>query len=157
PVAAERLETWQRQRRLSAPLRLGKMAPQVEKTFAMIDEMVHGKEAPRPGEIRGLPGSPGSVTGRVRVLRHVGELDRVKAGEVLVAPVTTPAWTPVFASAAAVVTDTGSIASHASVVAREYGLPAVVATGDATSRLRDGDLVRVDGARGVVTCLPSTS
>ena len=74
----------------------------------------------------------------------------MQPGEILVAPVTTPGWTPAFARAAAIVTDTGSIASHASIVAREYGIPAVVATENATARLCDGDMITVDGSRGVV-------
>jgi pyruvate,water dikinase len=67
-----------------------------------------------------------------------------------VAQLTAPAWTPLFARAAAVVTDGGSLAAHASLVAREYGIPAVVATGDATTRLSDGQLVMVDGSAGLV-------
>jgi pyruvate,water dikinase len=79
------------------------------------------------------------------------DFERLQAGDVLVAPATTPAWTPLFARAAAVVTDTGSLGSHSSQVAREYGIPAVVCTGDATARLRDGQLVTVDGSSGTVT------
>lgn len=71
-------------------------------------------------------------------------------GEILVARATAPAWTPLFARAAGIVTDGGTLAAHASLVAREYGIPAVVGTGDATGRLRDGDLVTVDGTRGFV-------
>jgi len=71
-------------------------------------------------------------------------------GEVLVAKVTAPAWTPLFTLAAAVVTDGGTLAAHASLVAREYGIPAVVGTGDATTRLRTGQLVTVDGSAGTV-------
>lgn len=74
-----------------------------------------------------------------------------------VATVTTPAWTPAFSRASAVITDTGSIASHASIVAREYGLPAVVATARSTSWLRDGDVVTVDGGRGLVTRAPASA
>ncbi len=71
-------------------------------------------------------------------------------GNVLVAKATAPAWTPLFARAAAVVTDGGTLAAHASLVAREYGIPAVVGTGDATRRLHTGQLVTVDGTTGVV-------
>ena len=74
----------------------------------------------------------------------------MRAGDVLVAPATTPAWTPLFAQAAAVVTDVGSVIAHASLVAREYGIPAVVGTANATSRLREGQVVTVDGTTGVV-------
>jgi len=118
--------------------------------FAEIEQMLHGSAPPAANEIRGNPGSPGRVTGAVRVLLRLEELDRLQPGEVLVAPVTTPGWTPAFARAAAIVTDTGSIASHASIVAREFGIPAVVATGNGTARLCDGQIVTVDGSRGVV-------
>ncbi len=74
----------------------------------------------------------------------------LEPGEILVAPVTDAGWTPLFLQAAALVVDVGGLLSHGSVVAREYGLPAVVATGDATTRLRDGQTVTVDGARAVV-------
>jgi phosphoenolpyruvate synthase/pyruvate phosphate dikinase len=71
-------------------------------------------------------------------------------GDVLVAPYTNPSWTPLFGRAAAVVVDTGAAMSHAAIVAREYGLPAVMGAGDAIRRLSDGQWVRVDGARGLV-------
>jgi pyruvate,water dikinase len=74
-----------------------------------------------------------------------------RAGDVLVAKATTPAWTPLFARATAVVTDGGTLAAHASLVAREYAIPAVVGTGDATVRLHSGQLVTVDGTAGTVT------
>ena len=72
-------------------------------------------------------------------------------GDVLVAPITTPAWTPLFALASAVVTDVGGPLSHSSIVAREYGIPAVLGTGVATERIRSGDVITVDGGAGVVT------
>jgi phosphoenolpyruvate synthase/pyruvate phosphate dikinase len=74
-------------------------------------------------------------------------------GDVLVAPLTTPAWTPLFARAAAVVTDVGGPLSHGSIVAREYGIPAVLGTGAATRRIRSGQMITVDGGAGVVTLL----
>jgi pyruvate,water dikinase len=79
-----------------------------------------------------------------------GDFDRFQPGEVLVGRTTAPAWTPLFARAAAVVTDGGTLAVHASLVAREYGIPAVVATGDATTRLDDGQVVTLDGGAGTV-------
>jgi len=103
-----------------------------------------------PDSVRGVPASPGRATGRARVVRSATEFDRLQAGEVLVCPVTTPSWTQLFERAAAVVTDVGSPASHASIIAREYGIPAVVGTTDGTSRIRDGELVTVDGGAGVV-------
>jgi pyruvate,water dikinase len=103
------------------------------------------------GSIRGLGASPGRAVGRARVVRSAEEWGSLLPGEVLVAPVITPAWTPLFGRAAAVVTDTGSILAHASLVAREHGIPAVLGAGNATTRLRDGQLVEVDGSAGTVT------
>jgi pyruvate,water dikinase len=97
-----------------------------------------------------VPASPGRATGLVRVIRAPHEFDQLLAGEILVAPLTAPAWTPLFTRAAAVVTDVGSAASHASIIAREYGIPAVVGCGDATARLRTGTRVTVDGSTGNV-------
>jgi pyruvate,water dikinase len=100
--------------------------------------------------VSGIPASAGRVTAPVRVVRGPAEFDTLRPGEVLVAPLTAPAWTPLFARAAAVVTDVGSPAAHASIIAREYGIPAVVGCVDATARLRDGQLVTVDGGTGNV-------
>jgi pyruvate,water dikinase len=74
----------------------------------------------------------------------------MKAGEVLVASLTTPAWTPLFARAAAIVTDVGGPLSHGSIVAREYGIPAVLGTGSATTRIHSGQVITVDGSAGIV-------
>jgi pyruvate,water dikinase len=101
-------------------------------------------------DLRGMPASPGRATGPVRVVRGPEGFAHFQPGEVLVAQVTAPAWTPLFGLAAAVVTDGGSLAAHASLVAREYGIPAVVGVGDATERLRDGQRVTVDGSAGIV-------
>lgn len=155
-VAEERRARWRRQARLAPPLMLGRLPRLYEQVFRQVETIVHGDSGPGAGELRGFPGSPGRVTGPVKVLRNADEASRLAAGDILVAPVTTPAWTVAFVRAAAVVTDTGSIASHASIVAREYGIPAVVATGDATARLRDGQVVTVDGSRGVVLLVGAT-
>lgn len=100
--------------------------------------------------LRGTPGSAGIAEGPVRVIHDVGEFGSLRNGDVLVAAYTNPAWTPLFRRAAAVVVDTGSVASHAAIVAREYGIPAVMATVHATTRLTDGQRVRVDGDHGLV-------
>jgi phosphohistidine swiveling domain-containing protein len=106
---------------------------------------------PRTGRtLRGIPVSAGVVEGQVRVVRAASEIDRLVPGEVLVTPTTDTAWTPLFLEAAAVVTELGGALSHAAIVARELGVPAVVNVEGATLRLRDGDRVRVDGTRGVV-------
>jgi pyruvate,water dikinase len=109
-----------------------------------------------PGEagvLRGNPGSPGVVRGRARVLRSLSETTGLRQGEVLVAETTAPPWTPLFATAAAVVTDTGGILSHCAVVAREYRIPAVVGAAMATATIRDGQTVEVDGDAGIVRVL----
>jgi pyruvate,water dikinase len=103
--------------------------------------------------IRGFAGAAGSVEGTVRVLNGPEEGDRLQAGEILVAVTTNVGWTPIFPRAAAVITDVGAPLSHAAIVARELGIPAVVGCGEATTRLRTGDRVRVDGGEGIVTIL----
>jgi pyruvate,water dikinase len=107
-------------------------------------------EAPPDALLAGTPGSAGVVEGTVRVVRSAAEFDKLQSGEILVAPFTNPSWTPLFALAAAVVVDTGGAISHAAIVAREYGVPAVMGTRNATARLVDGQRVRVDGTRGLV-------
>jgi len=101
--------------------------------------------------LAGLPGSSGVATGRVAVLRSPSEQDKIKPGDVLVAPFTDVGWTPLFLVASAVVTELGGPLSHSCVVAREYGVPAVVNVKDATTILKDGEMVSVDGDSGVVT------
>jgi len=100
--------------------------------------------------IKGVGASPGRVTGAARVIRGPEEFGRMKPGDILVAKITTPAWTPLFALASGVVTDVGGPLSHSSIVAREYGIPAVLGTGEATRRIRSGQRVTVDGNSGVV-------
>ncbi|MDP1829485.1 MAG: PEP/pyruvate-binding domain-containing protein [Archangium sp.] len=111
------------------------------------------RPATRGEEFTGIAASMGVVEGPARVIGYVDEGARVLPGEVLVAPFTDPGWTPLFISAAAVVMDFGGMLSHGAIVAREYGLPAVVNVGPATRRLRTGQRVRVDGNSGVVTVL----
>jgi pyruvate,water dikinase len=105
--------------------------------------------------LNGMPGSPGIVEGPVRIIRDPAEFERLVAGEVLVAPFTNPSWTPLFQRAAAVIVDSGSAASHAAIVAREYGIPAVMSTVTGTQVLHDGERVRVDGSRGLVYRVPA--
>jgi pyruvate,water dikinase len=103
--------------------------------------------------LAGIGGSPGVVEGRVRLLRTERDLGELRPGEVLVCSITAPSWGPAFSVAAGIVTDIGGMMSHAAIVCREYGLPAVVGTGFATVRLRTGDRVRLDGATGEVVLL----
>ena len=97
--------------------------------------------------------SPGVVEGIARVVKTVEEIGRLKEGDILVCPVTNPTWAPIFRKISATVSDIGGSMSHAAIVCREYGLPAVVGTGTATQRIKDGQRIRVDGTRGVVTIL----
>jgi pyruvate,water dikinase len=103
--------------------------------------------------IRGIAGSPGTVEGIARVIFDVGQLIDVEDGEILVAPFTSTSWTPVFGRIAGAVTDAGGIMCHAAIVAREYGLPAVLGTGSATRRIVTGDRIRVDADNGIVTLI----
>jgi phosphohistidine swiveling domain-containing protein len=107
-------------------------------------------DASRGGELSGIPVSPGVAVAEVRVIRGEHEFDLLQPGEVLVCPYTNPAWTPLFAAAAAVVAETGGATSHAAIVAREYGIPAVMAVRAATRLLRNGQEILVDGNRGRV-------
>jgi pyruvate,water dikinase len=103
--------------------------------------------------IKGAAGSTGRVEGVVRILHSAKEGGQLEPGEVLVASTTNVSWTPLFPRAAAVITDVGAPLSHAAIVAREFGIPAVVGCGNATMRLKTGDRVLVDGGRGIVQIL----
>ncbi|GAA4901324.1 pyruvate,water dikinase [Stackebrandtia albiflava] len=103
--------------------------------------------------LTGAPGSRGTVTATARVVRGRDDFPAVSPGDVVVCPYTDPAWTPLFTVASAVVTETGGVLSHAAIVAREYGIPAVLGVTGATTRIRTDDRVTVDGAAGTVTVL----
>jgi len=102
------------------------------------------------GGLRGIAGSPGVVAGAARVIRGPADFCRLQRGDILVAPLTNPVWTPLFAIAAGVITEVGGILSHGAIVAREYGIPAVMSVAGATTLLADGQWVTVDGNRGLV-------
>ncbi|GAB3478557.1 PEP/pyruvate-binding domain-containing protein [Nocardiopsis coralliicola] len=116
--------------------------------------------APRPPApehgFAGLPASPGYAEGRARVVTDPSGA-HVEPGEILVAPTTDPGWTPLFMTAAGLVSDTGSTIAHGPTVAREYGIPAVIAVPDATGQIRTGDLLRIDGTAGTVEVVPAAS
>ncbi|WP_436536058.1 PEP/pyruvate-binding domain-containing protein [Actinoplanes sp. HUAS TT8] len=101
--------------------------------------------------LTGTPGSTGVARGPVRVVRGIGDFGRVRSGDILVCRTTDPAWTPLFGVVAAVVTETGGVLSHAAIVAREQGLPAVLAVGEATTTLHEDAMVEVDGSTGRIT------
>ncbi|MFG1696354.1 PEP/pyruvate-binding domain-containing protein [Nonomuraea sp. NPDC049309] len=104
--------------------------------------------------LTGVPAGGGGATGPVKVIANPAEFGRLEPGDVLVCPYTNPSWTPLFQRAAAVVVDTGGAASHAAIVAREYGIPAVMGTGNGTAVLEEGMIVTVNGDTGAVTAAP---
>ncbi len=106
-------------------------------------------------ELVGMAASPGTVEGIARIVGDASDLELLQEGEILVARITTPSWGPVFARIQAVVTDIGGMMSHAAIVCREYGLPAVTGTGSATTQITTGQRIRVDGSSGTVTILDS--
>ncbi|MCK2219959.1 PEP-utilizing enzyme [Actinomadura sp. ATCC 31491] len=117
----------------------------------LIDPAAVFPPAPAGGALAtGSPASTGTATGPVKVIRDPAEFGKLAAGDVLVCPYTNPSWTPLFQRAAAVVVDSGGAASHAAIVAREYGIPAVMGTGTGTSVLEDGQVVTVNGDAGTV-------
>ena len=105
------------------------------------------------GGLKGMAASQGVVEGIARVLRSPDQLGELQKGEILVTPVTAPSWAPVFGKIAAAVTDIGGMMSHAAIVCREYGLPAVTGTGTASAKIKTGMRLRVDGNTGTVTIL----
>jgi pyruvate,water dikinase len=122
-------------------------------TRESLDTWLAASGAKDTNEIRGFAASSGVVEGTACIVKSVEEIGKLKKGDILVCQVTNPTWAPIFQKIAGAVSDIGGSMSHAAIVAREYGLPAVVGTGTATSRIRDGQRVRVDGGRGIVTLL----
>ena len=149
PDIAGRRATRAEHSRLVPPLLIGRVNPMLRRMWDSYPRML-GAAPSASALVTGSPASGGIATGLVRVVHGPDEFDTLLPGEVLVAPLTAPAWTPLFTRAAAVVTDVGSPASHASIIAREYGIPAIVGCGDATARLRTGMRVTVDGSTGNV-------
>jgi pyruvate,water dikinase len=105
------------------------------------------------GALIGLPVSAGTVEGRARVILDMAEAD-LGAGDILVTPFTDPSWSPLFVAVAGLVTEVGGLMTHGAVIAREYGLPAVVGVEQATRLIRDGQRIRVHGTDGYVEILP---
>ncbi len=142
-LAGQRREEWKAQMTL--------MPPAILPETSIFAKMIPWARANVSSNVlKGLAASAGSVTGTARVLFGPDDFSRMKAGDILVAVTTTPAWTPLFTLASAIVTDIGGPLSHSSIVAREYGIPAVLATGVATRRIRDGQTITVNGNAGMV-------
>lgn len=171
-VPARGVQHWRTEiaarRRIMAALRTAAPAPaygtppvEVTDPFAIMNYGVTSERvadwldqtASASGLITGIPVSPGVVEGKVRIIRHEDELSQLEPGEILVAQITAPSWASAFSVVAGVVTDIGGMMSHAAIICREYGMPAVVSTGFATTRLHTGQRVRIDGRKGTVTPL----
>ena len=161
PLVERRKSMYAAMQRWSPPPALGQVPEAITEPFTVMlwgitTERVQ-KWASSDGDgaeqLTGVAGSAGVAEGRARVVLHADELGQLEQGEILVAPSTSTSWTPVFGTIAAAVLDVGGIMCHAAIVAREYGLPAVVATGTGTKRIRTGDRVRVDANAGIVTIL----
>jgi phosphohistidine swiveling domain-containing protein len=145
----QRKMLWRGQRRVAPPQLLPK-----DSWFMVLESLMPAASEDQTGDtIKGIAASGGQVTAAARVLGGPGDFGQMQPGEVLVAAITTPAWTSLFAMASAVVTDVGGPLSHSSIVAREYGIPAVLGTGVATRRIRSEQNIRVDGDAGTVTLL----
>jgi phosphohistidine swiveling domain-containing protein len=148
-TVSRRKAIWHAARRASPPL----MLPQLKVFGVDLVALKTGAGKQKGDTIKGVAASSGEVTAPACVLYGPEDFSKMKSGDVLVASITTPAWTPLFARAAGVVTDIGGPLSHGSIVAREYGIPAVLGTAVATTRIRDGQMVTVDGNTGTVTLL----
>ena len=162
PIVAERRRIVEALKRWTAPPALGPAPGQIVEPMTIMlwgitNEQVDRWLAQAAGgsstTLEGFAGSPGIAEGPARVVLSPDELDDLQDGEILVAPITSPSWTPVFARIKGAVSDIGGIMCHAAIVSREYGLPAVVGTGNATAAIRTGQRIRVDGNTGVVTIL----
>jgi pyruvate,water dikinase len=131
--------------------------PALQMLWGITTETLHGWASATVGgnekEVRGYAASAGVVEGTARVLRSIADFGDIKEGDILVCPITHPSWGPLFSKIKAAVSDIGGTMSHMAIVAREYGMPAVVGTGDATKRIKNGQRLRVDGDSGVVTIL----
>jgi pyruvate,water dikinase len=148
-VLAERNALFERLQGLEPPFVVDGTVPAIEQWRPRGSTPV---EVAKPGDVlAGIPGCPGTYTGRARVVLRPDDPRDLEPGEVLVAPITDPAWTPLFVPAGAVVVDVGAQISHAVIVSRELGLPCVVSVTDGTRRIPDGATVTVDGTAGTVT------
>ncbi|GFN32243.1 alpha/beta fold hydrolase [Paenibacillus xylaniclasticus] len=148
-IAQSRRSEWEGWRRSSAP---DEINPPVWRRIAARRPKIIPADM-SGAALTGTPGSPGTVTGHVRIVKGLADFPSVHPGDIIVAPSTTPAWTVLFGIAAAIVTDVGGALSHAAIVAREYRIPAVLGTGNATAVLKNGQLIRIDGSSGHITVL----
>jgi pyruvate,water dikinase len=145
----------------NAPPAIGPMPdniedPALQMLWGITTETLHSWAKPDTSDsadLKGYAASAGVVEGTARVLRSLNDFGEIQEGDILVCPVTHPSWSPLFSKLKAAVSDIGGTMSHMAIVAREYGMPAVVGTGQATKRIKSGQRIRVDGDRGIVTIL----
>ena len=145
PLIRERKEAFQSYQALTPPRVLTSDGEAVVGRYRRDDVPV--------GALVGLPVSAGTIEGRARVILDMAEAD-LEAGDILVTAFTDPSWTPLFVAITGLVTEVGGLMTHGAVIAREYGLPAVVGVTDATRSIRDGQRIRVHGTDGYVEILP---
>ncbi|MHB8132684.1 MAG: PEP/pyruvate-binding domain-containing protein [Anaerolineaceae bacterium] len=146
-IIPQRKATWRAAKLVTPPM----MLPQMKFLGIDLSELKsHRTRKLNSYIIKGVAASPGKITAQACILHNTEDFPKMRTGDVLVAAITTPAWTPLFARASAVITDVGGPLSHGSIVAREYGIPAVLGTGVATLRIRNGQKVTVDGDKGIV-------
>jgi len=162
PIVARRRELLRQLAAWEPPPALGPMPENIEDpalqmlwgiTTETLQSWSGEADLAQENELRGYAASSGTVEGVARVLRSINDFAEVREGDILVCPITHPSWGPLFGRISAAVSDIGGTMSHMAIVAREYGMPAVVGTGQATRRIRSGQRLRVDGDRGIVTLL----
>ena len=162
PIVTRRREIHAKLSKWQAPKALGEPPEVITEPFTIMlwgitSESVNnwlGADGDSPdNELTGMAASPGTVEGAARVIFGPDEIGDLEEGEILVAPITAPSWAPVFPRIQACVTDIGGMMSHAAIVCREYGVPAVTGTGFGTDTIKTGDRIRVDGSTGKVTIL----
>jgi pyruvate, water dikinase len=161
PIIAERKRMLEVLKEWQAPPAIGPMPdniedPALQMLWGITTETLHTWAAPsveNENELLGYAASSGVVEGVAKVLRGISDFGEINEGDILVCPITHPSWSPLFSKIKAAVSDIGGTMSHMAIVAREYGMPAVVGTGEATKRIKTGQRIRVDGDSGVVTIL----
>ena len=147
---------WRAAATLSPPPALGNPPPPAPDPFMdaitvrLLGLVPPDENPPEHGVLKGVPGSPGTVTGTARVVRSLSEASKLEDGDIMVCEMTLPPWVPLFSIVSGVVTDTGGVLSHCAIVARECGLPAVVGTQVGTITIPDGATITIDGTKGVV-------
>ena len=161
PIVADRKRILEAMAKWQAPPAIGPMPANIEDpalqmlwgiTTETLQTWAHPEQVDE-NELHGYAASPGVVEGVARVLRGIQDFAEIQEGDILVCPITHPSWGPVFSKIKGAVSDIGGTMSHMAIVAREYGMPAVVGTGQATKRITSGQRLRVDGDKGVVTLL----